>query len=303
MKKTLLSTLVSTLLLSSVAIADEHKNLTSQEVSAKATQTATTKAKDNKVKLVQEALESLKLSAKAVDELNQNKVDDAKKTVELALGKLESILVAEHTPKLLPIENQIVIKNFVGTSEDVSKALAEVKKLLALGKVQEAGELLISLQSEIDVTTVSLPLASYPDALKLASKYLIEKHPAKAKHVLEIALNTFAQDEQIVPIPLINALELVAVASDIAKEDKEQALKHLAMAKDDLKKAELLGYVSSSTTTYKQLEELIEKTEKEIKGPNKAEKLFKELGEKLKEFKEKILSTDNKDEKNKEEKK
>jgi len=303
MKKTLLSTLVSTLLLSSVAIADEHKNLTSQEVSAKATQTATTKAKDNKVKLVQEALESLKLSAKAVDELNQNKVDDAKKTVELALGKLESILVAEHTPKLLPIENQIVIKNFVGTSEDVSKALAEVKKLLALGKVQEAGELLISLQSEIDITTVSLPLASYPDALKLASKYLIEKHPAKAKHVLEIALNTFAQDEQIVPIPLINALELVAVASDIAKEDKEQALKHLAMAKDDLKKAELLGYVSSSTTTYKQLEELIEKTEKEIKGPNKAEKLFKELGEKLKEFKEKILSTHDKDEKNKEEKK
>ncbi len=297
MKKTLLSTLVSTLLLSSLATADEHKNLTSQEVSTKATQVATKKAKDNKVKLVQEALESLKLSAKAVDELNQNKVDDAKKSIELALGKLESILVAEHTPKLLPIENQIVIKNFVGTSEDVSKALAEVKKLLALGKVQEAGELLISLQSEIDITTVSLPLASYPDALKLASKYLIEKHPAKAKHVLEIALNTFAQDEQIIPIPLINALELVHVASTIAKNDKEQALKHLAMAKDDLKKAELLGYVSSSTTTYKQLEDLIEKTEKEVKGPNKAEKLFKEIGEKIKEFKEKILKNKKKNEK------
>jgi len=303
MKKTLLSALVSTLLLSSLATADEHKNLTSQEVSAKATQTATQKVKDNKVKLVQEALESLKLSAKAVDELNKNKVEEAKKSLELALGKLESILASEHTPKLLPIENQIVIKNFVGTSDDVKKALAKVKTLLGLGKVQEAGELLISLQSEIDITTVSLPLASYPDALKLASKYLIEKHPAKAKHVLEIALNTFAQDEQIIPIPLINALELVAVASKIAKDDKEQALKHLALAKDDLKKAELLGYVSSSTTTYKQLDELIEKTEKEVKGPNKAEKLFKELVDKLKDFKEKILSTDNKDEKNKEEKK
>ncbi len=297
MKKTILSTLVSALLLSSVAVADEHKNLTSKEVSAKATQTATKKAKDNKVKLVQEALESLKLSAKAVDELNKNKVDEAKKSVELALGKLESILASEHTPKLLPIENQIVVKNFVGTADDVKRALAEVKTLLGLGKVQEAGELLISLQSELDITTVSLPLASYPDALKLASKYLIEKHPAKAKHVLEIALNTFAQDEQIIPIPLINAVELVAVASKIAKEDKEQALKHLAMAKDDLKKAELLGYISSSTTTYKQLDELIEKTEKEVKGPNKAEKLFKELGEKLSEFKNKILSTHDKSEK------
>ena len=297
MKKTLLSTLVSTLLLSSLATADEHKNLTSQEVSTKATQTATTKAKDTQVKLVQEALESLKLSAKAVDELNKNKTDDAKKTIELALGKLESILAAEHTPKFLPIENQIVVKNFVGTADDVTQALAEVRTLLNLGKVQEAGELLISLQSELDVTTVSLPLASYPDALKLASKYLIENHPAKAKHVLEIALNTFAQDEQIIPIPLINSLELIAVASEIAKEDKEQALKHLAMAKDDLKKAEALGYVSRSTTTYKQLDELIEKTEKEVKGPNKAEKLFKELGEKLSEFKNKILSTHDKSEK------
>ena len=297
MKKTILSTLVSALLLSSVAVADEHKNLTSKEVSAKATQIATKKAKDNKVKLVQEALESLKLSAKAVDELNKNKVDEAKKSVELALGKLESILASEHTPKLLPIENQIVVKNFVGTADDVKRALAEVKTLLGLGKVQEAGELLISLQSELDITTVSLPLASYPDALKLASKYLLEKHPAKAKHVLEIALNTFAQDEQIIPIPLINAVELVSVASKIAKEDKEQALKHLAMAKDDLKKAELLGYISSSTTTYKQLDELIEKTEKEVKGPNKAEKLFKELGEKLSEFKNKIVSTHDKSEK------
>ncbi len=297
MKKTLLSTLVSTLLLSSFAIADENKNLTSQEVSTKATQTATIKAKDNKVKLIQEALESLKFSAKAVDELNKNKTDDAKKSIELALGKLESILASEHTPKLLPIENQMVVKNFIGTSDDVKKALEEVKSLLAKGKVQEAGELLISLQSEIDVTTVSLPLASYPDALKLASKYLIEKHPAKAKHVLEIALNTFAQDEQIIPIPLINSLELVDVASKIAKEDKEQALKHLALAKDDLKKAEALGYISSSTTTYKQLDELIEKTQKEVKGPNKAEKLFKELGEKLSEFKNKILSTHEKSEK------
>ncbi len=291
MKKTVLSTLVSTLLLSSVALADEHKNLTSQEVSTKATQVATKKAQDSRVNLVQEALESLKFSAKALSELNGNKLDDAKKDIQLALGKLESILTAKDTPKLLPIENRILVKNFIGTSDDVKKIIEDVKKLLDNGKVQEAGELLISLQSEIDVTIVSLPLASYPDALKLASKYLIEKHPLKAKHVLEIALNTFAQEEHIIPIPLINALELVNVASKIAKDDKEQALKHLALAKDDLKKAELLGYVSSSTTTYKQLEELIEKTEKEVKGPNKAEKLFKELGEKIKEFKEKILST------------
>jgi hypothetical protein len=34
--------------------------------------------------------------------------------------------------------------------------------------------------------------------------------------------------------------------------------------------------------------------EKEIKGPNKAEALFQELVDKLKEFKEKILTSDEK---------
>ena len=291
MKKTLLSTLVASLLLTSVATAETNKNLSSKEVSVQATKTATEDAKSHQVKLVQEALKSLELSAKAVADLNKNKTDEAKKDIELALGKLEAILAAEHTPKLLPIESQMVVKNFMGTADDVTHALAEVRTLLNLNRVQEAGELLSSLQSEIDVTVVSLPLASYPDALKLASKYLIDGKPSKAKAVLQVALSTFVQDEQIIPIPLINSMELVAIASDIAKEDKTQALKHLALASDDLNKAEALGYVSKSTTTYKVLHELIKKTEKEVKGPNKAEKLFNELGEKLKEFKEKILST------------
>jgi len=291
MKTTLLSTLAASLLFTSVATAETTKNLSSKEVSTQATKTATADIKSHQVELVQEALKSLELSAKAVADLSENKTDEAKKDIASALGKLEAILAAEHTPKLLPVERQMVVKNFIGTADDVSKALAEVKTLLNLNKVQEAGELLSSLQSEIDVTVVSLPLASYPDALKLASKHLIDGEPAKAKAILEVALNTFAKEEQIVPIPLINCKELVTIASHIAKEDKEQALKHLIMASDELDKAEALGYVSKSTTTYKVLHEMISKTEKEVKGSNKAEKLFNELDKTLKEFKEKILST------------
>jgi ribonuclease HII len=294
MKKTLLSTLVSTLLLTSYSMADTNTTtLSSKEVSAQATKIATQNAKNRQVKLVKEALSSLELSAKALNALNNNKTEDAKKNIELALGKLESILLAKDTPKLLPIENRMVVKNFIGSAKDVEIALDKVKALLDKGYVQEAGELLYSLQSEIDITVVNLPLISYPDALKLASKYIIEEKAAKAKEVLKLALSTFTEINQIIPIPLINTVQLVATASDIAKENREQALKHLAMASDELDKAEKLGYVSKSTITYKELHQLIKKVEKEVKGPNKAEKLFKELGEKLKEFKEKILSSDN----------
>jgi len=292
MKKTLLSTLVASLILSTFATADTNSTLTSKEISAKATKSATKKADDNKVKLVQEALTSLNLSAKALKALNSNKEEEAKKDIELALGKLEAILSVKDTPKLLPIENRMVVKNFVGSAKSVDLALKSVKKLMDNGKIQEAGELLYSLQSEIDLTVVSLPLVTYPDALRLASKYLIEKKPNKAKEVLKVALSTFTEIKQIIPIPLINTVELVAISSDIAKENKEQALKHLSLANDELNKAEKLGYISKSTTTYKQLHELIEGVEKEVKGPNKAEKLFEELSTKLKEFKNKVLSSE-----------
>jgi hypothetical protein len=294
MRKTLLSALVSSLIFTNISVADSAKLLTSKEVTQKATQEETKRVEHSKVKLVQEALNSLKLASKALADLENNKADEAKKDIELALGKLESILSAEHTPKLLPIENRMTVKNFVGTAKDVEVAVEKVKKLLNDGKVQEARVLLSTLQSEIDLTVVSLPLVSYPDALKLASKYLIEEKPQKAKEVLRLALSTFTEVEHIVPIPIINSIELISTASHIAKDNKEQALKHLAFASDELDKAEKLGYVSKSTTTYKQLHELINKIEKEVKGPNKAEKLFKELGEKLKEFKDKILSSSDK---------
>jgi len=292
MRKGLISIFVSSLLLTSLSVADANVTLTSKQVSQKATQDATADAKSHQVKLVQEAIASLKLSAKALDALNQNKPDEAKKNIELALGKLESILASEKAPKMLPIDNRVIVKNFIGTAKDVEKAIDTVKALLDKGKVQEAGELLISLQSEIDVVVVNLPLASYPDALKLASKYILEKKYEKAKRVLEVALSTFTEVEYIIPIPVVNALELIKTASAIAKTNKEQALKHLEYASDELDKAEKLGYISSSDVTYKQLHELIEKTEKEIKGPNKAEKLFNELIEKLKDFKSKILPAD-----------
>ena len=294
MKKILLSTLVSSLLFTSLAIADTAKNLSSKEVSTQATNTATKDAKSHEVDLVKEALESLELSAKAIKQIDNKKTDEAKKSVEQALGKLESILASEKVPKLLPIDNRVVVKNFIGTSKDVEKVLKQVQTLLEENKVQEAGELLISLQSELDVSIVNLPLASYPDALKLASKYLIDNKPSKAKEVLAIALNTFVTEHEIIPIPLINSVKLVTVAAEIAKKDKEQALKHLARAKDEFHKAKALGYVSTSSTSYKQLDELIEKVEKEVKGENKAEELFKELSTKLKEFKDKILSTEDK---------
>jgi ribonuclease HII len=184
----------------------------------------------------------------------------------------------------------IRVQEFIGTADDVEKAVKTVKALLDDGKVQEARALMIPLVSEIDITTVSLPLASYPDALKLAAKYVHDNKPEKAKEVLYIALSTFSEVTQVVPIPLLESTDLIAAASRIAKEDKELAIKYLDGANEALNVAQKLGYVSKSETTYKMLHEKIEEVKKEIRGKNKAEKLFESLAQKLKEFKEKIVS-------------
>ncbi len=292
MKKGILSIVVSSLLLGGIAVAsDDSLKLSSAEVSAKATKVAT-KKENTKVKLTQEAISSLKLVTKAIESLDNHKSDEAKKYIESALGKLESILSMKDTPKLLPIENRVLVKNFVGSSKDVDIALKRVKDLIDDGNIQSAGELLISLQSEIDVTVVSLPLVTYPDALKLASKYIIEEKPERAKEVLELALSTMSYVKHIIPIPLVNSVDLVALASKEAKSDKELVLKYLSAASDQLDKAEKLGYISDSATTYKELHKMIDDIKKEVEGPNKAEKLFIDLGEKLKEFKDKIFSSD-----------
>jgi len=298
MKKIILSTILASTLFTGTLLAESNKTETSKEVMSNATKSATTKANDNKVKLTQEAISSLKLTTDALKNLVDKKPEEAKKNIELALGKLEAILALKDTPKLLPIQNTMVIKNFIGTSKDVDKLLKEVNELLSKGKVQEAGELLISIQSEIDITVINLPLVSYPDALKLASKYLIEEKPNKAKEVLELALNTFTEVHQIIPIPLVNTIELATIASQIAQKDKEQALKHLTSAHDELNKAEKMGYLSKSTTTYKELHGFIEEVEKEIKGKNKAEELFDNLSKKLDEFKNNIFSSSDKQDNN-----
>ncbi len=306
MKKIVMSALVSALVLSSVAFAKDtnkdtstKKTLSVQEVSSKAVD----KAKDNAIftqeKLVQEALDSLKFAHDSLVDINIGDNKKAKEDIEKALGKLEVILSSDNAPKLLPIKNSVIVKNFMGTSKDVENVIKDVKNLLDEGKVQIARELLSTLQSEINVNVVNLPLASYPDALKLASKYLLENKPQKAKSVLEVALSSFSVVSQIIPVPLINAVDLVAVASDIAKENRDDALKYLSSASDELDKAEKLGYISESSTTYKELHSLIKGVKKEVEGPNKAEKLFKNLKEKLSEFKNKILSPNQKEEKSK----
>ncbi len=264
---------------------------TPAEVSAGAVKHAKSVAEKKQQQVVKEAVDALFLTHKVLDDLDKKDQKSAIKDLEKAIGKLEVVLAAKNAPALLPIDSSVVAVEYAGDLKSIEKSVKQVKRLLDDGRVQEARRLLDTLQSEIDIITVNLPLVSYPQALKLAAKYLHQNKADEARDVLEMALNTLVRNDIVIPLPLLKAEALIAQAKKIAKTHKDQALKHLDAARNELQVAEALGYTSTSDTTYKALDDSIASVEKEIKGKNKAEKLFDELIAKLKEFKEKAIKS------------
>ncbi len=291
MNKTVLSAIVASSLLLGNVYGAQSKTKSVQEINTIAVEKGQQDAVASQKKLIQEAIASLDFTQEALENLSKNDVKKAKENIEKALGKLEVILSAEDAPKLLPIESAVAVHEYIGTNDDINKAVDEVKVLLKKGKVQAARLLLNTLQSEIDVTVVSLPLVSYPDALKLAAKYLHDGKTNKAQGILQIALSTFDTTVDVIPLPLLKASDLIIASSDLsAQGEKEKALRYLKSARDELKIAETLGYVSRSDNSYEVLYDTIKAVKKEIEGKNRAEKLFDSLKAKLKDFKEKIFS-------------
>jgi len=292
MKKLLLSSIVALSLLGSSAFALDA-NATSKSVSANAVKVAKSNANKQKddLKVIKEAVESISLVAETIKNIDENKKDEAIKSLEKAIGKIEVVLSNPKAPALIPIDAKVVVAEFLGNAYSAQSAVITSIALLQNKRVQDARKIVQTLIDEIDFTTVNLPLASYPGALKLAAKHLHDDKLAEAKKVLVTTLNTFVQITTVTPIGILEAQDLIVAASKIAKEDKELALSHLAAAKEALKRSEALGYTSYSDTTYKMLNEEIRKVEKEIRGKNEAEKLFEELIGKIKEFKEKALKT------------
>ncbi len=292
MKRLILSSIVAISLLGANAYAEATK-VTSKSVSKSAVANAKSSANKQKsdVKVVKEAVESIVLVAETIKHIDENKKDEAIKSLEKAIGKIEVVLSNPKVPELIPVDAKVVVNEFLGNSRAAENAIITSIALLTNKRVQEGRKIASSLVDEIDFSTVNIPLISYPSSLKLAAKYLHDNKLKEAKAVLTTTLNTFVTVTQITPIGILKAQELITAASKVAKDNKELALAHLALAKESLKKDEVLGYVSTSETTYKVLNDEISKVEKEVRGKNKAEKLFEELIKKIKEFKEKALSS------------
>ncbi len=284
MKKFLTSIVVAGLLATNSFAADAKTNEVSKNAVVKAQQKAQTDTK-----LIKGAIKAIQYTQDALIYLNGKDAKKAKESLKKAIAELSDVLNTPNAPYLLPIDMNIEAYEFQGKISDVKRLVEKTKELVEENKLPAARQILNSLRSEIDVNVVNLPLATYPAAVNLAIKYLNENKIKEAQDVLNMALNTLVEIEQIIPIPIVKAQSLITQASKL--KDNKEKIQYLKEAENQLKLAKILGYTSSSDTTYEMLNKKIEHLMSEIEKNHSTGSIFKDLIEKIKEFKEKAVET------------
>jgi len=283
MKKFLTSIALASLLATSSFAADAKTDAVSKNAVVKAEKKA-----QNTV-LINEAVKAIQYTQDALIYLNGKNTQKAKESIKKAIGELSDLLNRPNSPYLLPIDVNINAYQFSGKTEDVAKLVNQAKILVAENRLPQAREILNSLRDEIVIKTVNLPIATYPATLNLAIKYLNENKLDEAKDVLAMALSTLVETDTVIPIPLIKAQALIQKASEAIKINKPQSVKYLEEAKNQLSLAQILGYTSTSDTTYRMLKEKITNIESEIRKGHKTNSLFEDLIKKIEEFKQKAV--------------
>ena len=259
------------------------------QVSKNAVIKAEKKAQQNN-QLVKEAINAIRNTQDALIYLNEKDKKNAINSLKKAIDNLTVALNTQNHPYLLPIDINFEAYQFNGNIKTISSLVKKAKVFVMKNKLPAAREVLNTLRDEIVIKTINLPLVTYPADLKLSIKYINKNKIQEAKEVLSMALSTLVEIKTIIPIPLVKAQNLIIQASKIVKKDPKEAIKYLDEAKRQLKLGKVLGYTSTSSTTYKILKEKINHLEKKIKSKHNTYNLFEELIQKIKDFEHKAVT-------------
>ncbi len=269
-KRLLLSALTCGLLLGTMSIEAKTPTKTLMQNQIKQHSTEQMKVSKEVVEGFQATLNSVKL-------IETDKVDEAKTLLQKASNDFEKVMKVNPELDLLPLEESVAAYSFSGSSAVIEDTLKLSTQLIKAHDTQTAITVLSALKDELDINIVAVPMKLYADSVKIALKSLNKGDKKAALSALSIAFGTLVESQIVIPTPLLTAEDLVLSASKLDKSKKEEAKKLLDLAKEELKRAELLGYTKKHDGAYKLLNEGIDKIEKEIKGKNMVAKLYEKL--------------------------
>lgn len=246
----------------------------------------------SKVDLVVEAAEALEQVNIALAELALEDKEEALKALESATGKFEILLARDPELAFVPIDASVKTVDLVADLETIKTIKKAARKAIKEDRFQALREELASLASEIQVTTVEMPLATFPPAMKTAAA-LVEKGDIEgAKDILYTAMNTLIIKEERIPLPILRAQAMIdqAKSDDASDEDKKkEVLQLLENAEYQLILAEELGY-GERDEEYAELNKAIKELKKSVEDDGDSQGLFDSLKTKLSDFRKRIAS-------------
>lgn len=253
------------------------------QVDAKATEQAAEKRK----KITADAIAAVAETKNALKLLDEKKANEALAALERVTGKLELILARDPKLALAPVDVEVITFDLIAKLDTIKAVIKKAEDYLEDGEVQKARPLVANLASEIQIRTTSIPLATYPGAIKAVAPLIDAGKVDEAKVALQAALNTLVVTTDVIPLPVLRAETLLRNAEALA-ENKERTDKvnktlanQLAEARNQLKMAELLGYGNKKAfkPMYEQIDQIEEKTADGKSGKGWFDKIKQQLSD------------------------
>jgi hypothetical protein len=242
---------------------------------------------ENASSIAGEAAEIEQETHKAIVALGNKDAKGATTILQGVSTKLDNLIAKNPGLQLVPATVETDVFDFNGTNKDIANAIEETDDLLEHGRLQTARRVISLLASEIRITRTSVPLGTYPAAIKQIIPLIDSGKMDQAAVDLSSVLDTLVVSTDVMPLPVLRAEELLTAAAelehrdDLSKEANRTEI-HLFTdaAKLQLERAQLLGY--GNKDDYKTLYQEIDAIHKTLFSEHSAavwQKVKNDLGQ------------------------
>jgi hypothetical protein len=248
----------------------QAQSASSKAVQRQVDKQASDAAAQKRKTLLADATAAMAETEQALKALEDRKNHVALKALADATGKLELIVARDPKLALAPVDVEIVSHDLFADPRTVSSVIMEARKDLEAGRVQDARPLLAALASDIEVRTTSIPLASYPAAIKAITPLIDAGKIDDAKARLQAALDTLVVTTEVIPLPKVRAEIFLKEAQSLAekksrsKDENDRLARDLQSAREQLQLSELLGY--GKKADYKPMQEQLDQIAEKSAG-------------------------------------
>ena len=175
----------------------------------------TQKQQGLKQQIVKEAADAFKATETALKALNNDQPKQALAALQVASGNLHLLLTRSPALNMVPIDIRVQVIEGIHDLKLIKTLEVNLEDLVDEGRIQDARPIIDSLVDELRVTTVYLPLATYPAAIDQVAPLIDAGKIDEAKQLLVDTLETYVIEETVTPLTIIKAEEQLSEAFQI----------------------------------------------------------------------------------------